>query len=148
VFLPGQWYDVPPQASVPAFEVPIEDLPDYVLGQDMLVWPLQGDIVDRSQEWLGESDKGIIMLRRLLMDQIAIVEQGGEPMNVFRDPARNTCIDLPIPDYVGPRNYRPGSLVAVTTGQHCPWLNEIDAMMSRAAEALRQAEAAEAVEVA
>jgi 5,5'-dehydrodivanillate O-demethylase len=143
VFLPGQWYDVPPQASVPAFDVPIEDLPDYVLGQDMLVWPLQGDIVDRSQESLGESDKGIIMLRRLLMDQMAIVEQGGEPMNVFRDPAANTCIQLPIPDYVGPRNYRKGMLVAVTTGQHCPWLDEVDAMMDRAAEALRQVEAEE-----
>jgi hypothetical protein len=65
-------------------------------------------------------------------------------MNVFRDPARNTCIELPIPDYVGPRNYRKGMLVAVTTGQHCPWLDEVDAMMDRAAEALRQAEAEEA----
>src|SRR5947209_7390180 len=27
VFLPGQWYDVPPQRSVPAFDVPIEELP-------------------------------------------------------------------------------------------------------------------------
>jgi hypothetical protein len=35
-------------------------------------------------------------------------------------------------------------LVAVTTGQHCPWLDEVDAMMDRAAQALRQAEAEEA----
>jgi 5,5'-dehydrodivanillate O-demethylase oxygenase subunit len=147
VFLPGQWYDVPPQPSVPAFDVPIEELPDYVLGQDMLVWPLQGEIVDRASEALGESDAGIIMLRRLLMEQMDIVARGGEPMNVFRDPAANRSISLPIPDYVGPRGYRKGMLVAVTTGSHCPWLDEVDAMMWRAAEAQREAERAEAAVV-
>jgi 5,5'-dehydrodivanillate O-demethylase oxygenase subunit len=141
VFLPGEWYDAPYQPSVPAFDVPIEELPDYVLGQDMLAWPLQGEIVDRSLERLAESDKGIIMLRRLLMDQMDIVEQGGEPMNVFRDPERNQCIQLPIPDYVGARQYRSGGLVAVTTGHHSPYLDEIDEMMTRAADAARRAEA-------
>jgi 5,5'-dehydrodivanillate O-demethylase oxygenase subunit len=140
-FLPGEWYDAPYQPTVPAFDVPIEELPDYVLGQDMLAWPLQGEIVDRSQERLAESDKGIIMLRRLLMDQMDIVEQGGEPMNVFRDPERNQCIQLPIPDYVGARQYRSGGLVAVTTGHHSPYLDEIDEMMTRAADAARRAEA-------
>jgi 5,5'-dehydrodivanillate O-demethylase len=144
VFLPGEWYDVPTQASVPAFDVPIEDLPDFVLGQDILAWPLQGAIVDRSQEHLGESDKGIIMFRRLLMEQIDIVENGGEPLNVFRDPEQNECLQLPIPDYVGPRGYRTGMLTAVTTGHHCPWLNEVDAMMTRAAEALQREEARQA----
>jgi 5,5'-dehydrodivanillate O-demethylase len=139
VFLPGEWHDVPTQKSVPAFAVPIEELPDYVLGQDMLAWPLQGSIVDRSQEHLGESDKGLIMLRRLLMEQMDVVANGGEPMNVFRDPRANQSIELPIPDYVGPRGYRKGMLVAVTTGTHCPWLDEVDAMMLRAAEAQKQA---------
>lgn len=141
VFLPGEWYDVPIQSSVPCFDVPIEELPDYVLGQDILAWPLQGDIVDRSQEHLGESDRGIIMLRRLLMDQIDVALSGRDPMNVFRDPAANDCIQLPIPDYVGPRGYRKGMLVAVTTGTHCPWLDDVDAMMARAAEAQQRAEA-------
>src|SRR5437763_14417757 len=100
----------------------------------MLVWPLQGEIGDRSQEALGESDSGIIMLRRLLMKQMDIVERGGEPMNVFRDPARNESIALPIPDHVGPRNSRKGMLIAVPTGTHCPWLQVVDASMWRTAE--------------
>jgi hypothetical protein len=139
VFLPGEWYDVPVQKSVPAFDVPIEELPDYVLGQDILAWPLQGAIVDRSQERLGESDKGLIMLRRFLLDQVDVVQSGGEPINVFRDPEQNECLRLPIPDYVGPRGYKQGMLVAVTTGTHCPWLDEVDAMMTRAEAAQRAA---------
>jgi hypothetical protein len=31
----------------------------------------------------------------MLRQQLAIVEAGGEPMNVFRDPEENVCIDLP-----------------------------------------------------
>ena len=38
---------------------------------------------------------GIIMYRRLLLEQIKIVEDGGEPMNTFRDPAKNQMIMLP-----------------------------------------------------
>jgi 5,5'-dehydrodivanillate O-demethylase len=142
VFLPGEWYDVPVQKTVPAFDVPIEELPDYVLGQDILAWPLQGAIVDRTQERLGESDKGLIMLRRFLLDQVDVVQSGGEPINVFRDPEQNECLRLPIPDYVGPRGYKQGMLVAVTTGTHCPWLDEVDAMMTRAEAAQRAASTA------
>jgi hypothetical protein len=32
------------------------------------------------------------MLRKLLDEQIAVVEAGGEPMAVLRDPAKNTMI--------------------------------------------------------
>jgi 5,5'-dehydrodivanillate O-demethylase len=145
VFVPGEWYDVTPQRTVPAFDVPVEELPDYVLGQDMIAWPLQGEIVDRSLEKLGESDKGIIMFRRLLMEQMDLVSQGGEPMNVFRDAAENECLPLPIPDYVGVKNYRSGMLIAQTTGHHCPWLNEVDEMMTRAHEAWKRVEGEQAV---
>ena len=64
-------------------------------GQDIMAWITQGPISDRSQEKLGESDKGIIMYRRMLRQQMALIEDGGEPMNVFRDPAANVCVDLP-----------------------------------------------------
>ena len=50
---------------------------------------------ERNLEKLGESDKGIIMFRRMLQEQLCIVEDGGDPMNVFRDPATNVCIELP-----------------------------------------------------
>ena len=89
--------EVPGQDGVPYAEVPIWDAdgnPDlgYVLAQDMVVWYAQGDIADRSQEHLGTSDSLVIEYRKLLADQIDLVDGGGEPMNVFRDPA---LIDSP-----------------------------------------------------
>ncbi len=137
VFLPGSTIQVPRLDAVPTFDVPIEQLPDYVLGQDMVAWPTQGPIVDRSREWLGESDRGLIMFRRMLEEQIRIVEDGGDPMNVFRDPAENECIELPFPNYETPeqvRRYTKGSLVAITTGSHSPYLEEIESLMLRGAE--------------
>ena len=68
---------------------------DYIFGQDYAAWVTQGPIADRSLEKLGESDKGIILYRRLLKQQLEIVRDGGEPMNVFRDPASNVRIELP-----------------------------------------------------
>jgi hypothetical protein len=56
----------------------------------------QGPRNDRSQEKLGESDKGIILYRKLFREQIEIVDDGGDPMNVFRDPADAKCIELPL----------------------------------------------------
>jgi 5,5'-dehydrodivanillate O-demethylase len=42
------------------------------------------------------SDRGVAMLRRLLKEQIDIVRDGGDPMGVIRDPAKNTVIDLDV----------------------------------------------------
>jgi 5,5'-dehydrodivanillate O-demethylase len=87
------YYIVPP--SVTEDMRPIWDELDNNGGQDIMAWSAQGDIVDRTQEKLGESDKGVILWRELLKRQLRIVEDGGEPMNVFRDPARNVRIDVP-----------------------------------------------------
>jgi 5,5'-dehydrodivanillate O-demethylase oxygenase subunit len=51
----------------------------------MVMWASQGAIADRSKEVLGGTDEAIRRFRDLLSEQIAIVERGGEPMNVFRD---------------------------------------------------------------
>ena len=67
---------------------------DYAEGQDIMTWVTQGDITNRSLEKLAESDKGIILYRRLLQQQLAMVEDGGDPINVFRDPSRNQSITL------------------------------------------------------
>jgi 5,5'-dehydrodivanillate O-demethylase len=64
-------------------------------GQDIAAWAAQGEIVDRTQEKLGESDRGVIMLRELFKRQLSIVEDGGVPMNVWRDPAENVRINVP-----------------------------------------------------
>jgi 5,5'-dehydrodivanillate O-demethylase len=63
-------------------------------GQDRMAWETQGAIFDRSQEHLGATDRGIVMFRQLLSEQIAVVEQGGEPMALVRDPEKNRIIEF------------------------------------------------------
>ena len=87
------------QEKIPFYQIPLKDsgarfVTDFVLGQDMMAWATQGELADRGQEKLGESDKGIILYRRLLREQMALVEDGGEPMNTFRDPEQNEIIHL------------------------------------------------------
>ena len=75
--------------------LPIWDVMDNNSGQDNYAWQSQGPITPRWTEHLGESDKGIILYRRLLRQQMKIVEDGGEPMNTFRDPAKNVSVHVP-----------------------------------------------------
>lgn len=82
--------EVVKQDFVPYEEKPLYDAngrikDDYVVGQDQLAWVIQGAISDRPTEQLGVTDVGIIMFRRLLDEQMKIVEDGGEPMNVHRE---------------------------------------------------------------
>ena len=136
VYNPG--IPVPPQDPVPSFAVPLVDLPDFVLGQDMMVWVAQAEIADRSVEKLAETDRGLIMFRKMLDDQIKIVEDGGEPMNVFRDPAQNVTIDLPLEDYGDIARYKPGGVRYQNAGDFSPWIDELDELMLRGAEAARE----------
>jgi hypothetical protein len=46
----------------------------------------QGAITLHSEEHLATSDRGIVMLRRLLRQQIKIVQEGGDPIGVSFDP--------------------------------------------------------------
>ena len=64
------------------------------MAQDASAWITQGLIADRTQESLGRSDKGIIMFRRMLEENIRIVEDGGDPINTFRDPAMNVYLGM------------------------------------------------------
>lgn len=59
------------------------------------MWFTQGPIADRTLEKLGESDVGIIEYRKMLREQLEKVRRGEDPINVFRDPSKNVCIDLP-----------------------------------------------------
>jgi 5,5'-dehydrodivanillate O-demethylase oxygenase subunit len=56
------------------------------LAQDIVMWETQGPVSDREHERLATSDKGIVMLRELMLEQIAKVEHGEDPMGVIRDP--------------------------------------------------------------
>ena len=56
----------------------------------------QGAIYDRSNENLGVSDRGIVLFRKMLLEQIKRVEHGLEPnVAVVRDAERNRMIDFP-----------------------------------------------------
>ncbi len=91
--------------DIPFYSVPVPDIdaegrvPWNVLdnnsGQDIVAWITQGAIADREQEHLGRSDKGVTLYRTMLDRAMRIVEDGGDPINVFRDPARNEYHELP-----------------------------------------------------
>jgi 5,5'-dehydrodivanillate O-demethylase oxygenase subunit len=57
---------------------------DDVDAQDFMAWETQGPILDRTRERLAVSDHGVVMYRAMLKREINKVEQGLEPMNVFR----------------------------------------------------------------
>jgi 5,5'-dehydrodivanillate O-demethylase len=68
----------------------------HIMNQDFAAWTGQGAIADRTREHLGESDRGIIMMRRRLLEEAEVVARGGEPKAVIRDPERNVRVELPI----------------------------------------------------
>jgi len=64
--------------------------------QDQMALETQGAIYDRTNENLGLSDRGIVLFRRMLDEQIALVEEGKEPtLAMVRDPAKNRMIEFP-----------------------------------------------------
>jgi 5,5'-dehydrodivanillate O-demethylase oxygenase subunit len=69
---------------------------EHVLVQDAMAWETQGAPTDRTQEHLGVGDEGVILLRKLVREQIEIVKKGGEPLGVVRDPSRNRLIEFDV----------------------------------------------------
>lgn len=111
----AQWYySIHPLGegeSQTAEEMPVYEMPSPVLNsrgqpefqyldnevdpQDNAIFVSQGVVYDRTKESLGESDRGIVLFRHVLENQIRLVESGKDPMNVFRDPAKNKRLELP-----------------------------------------------------
>ena len=76
--------DIPDQVYPVDYEFPWldergEHIVDYIEGQDIMAWVTQGDITDRTAEHIGKSDSGIIMLRRMFKQQMALVAEGKDP---------------------------------------------------------------------
>jgi 5,5'-dehydrodivanillate O-demethylase len=67
---------------------------DNFASQDHMAWETQGAIADRAIEHLGEGDRGVIMFRKLLREQIVTVQNGGDPVGANRDPANDEMIQL------------------------------------------------------
>ena len=96
--LPGK--KIPKQKTVPSYEVLWKDergdfLVDFVDGQDIMSWVTQGAIADRTQEKLASSDRGIVLLRRLLLKQLEKLETDEDPLCIIRNPDKNKIIKLP-----------------------------------------------------
>jgi 5,5'-dehydrodivanillate O-demethylase oxygenase subunit len=62
--------------------------------QDHMAWETQGPLADRSKEHLGEGDRGVIMYRKLLREQIEAVQKGEDPVGTNRDPAKDEVIRM------------------------------------------------------
>lgn len=99
--------EIPVQETIPHYTVPFmnEDgkfKVNFVDGQDIMCWVTQGPIADRSVEALGTSDKGIILYRQLLQQEMAKVAKGeGDPLAIVRDPDINVKINLPMEEKKG-----------------------------------------------
>ncbi len=89
------------QARIPYWHGPIRDprtgrwLTSHIMNQDFVAWIGQGAVADRTLEHLGESDRGVILLRRRLLEEADIAARGGDPKAVVRDPTKNQRLPLP-----------------------------------------------------
>ena len=67
-----------------------------MINQDIVAWVGQGRIADRTRENLGASDRGVLLLRRRLFDDLAAIAAGRDPSGTIRDAAANSGIALPV----------------------------------------------------
>jgi 5,5'-dehydrodivanillate O-demethylase len=90
------------QERIPYWYGPIKDeqtgrwIESHVMNQDFVAWVGQGRMADRTQEHLGESDRGIILMRKRLIEEAEKVKQGLEPKGIIRDPRAARFVELPI----------------------------------------------------
>jgi 5,5'-dehydrodivanillate O-demethylase oxygenase subunit len=84
-------HDMPPQYADDG-EYPLNGF----FNQDRMAFETQGALLDRSEEHLGASDRGIVLYRQMLRQQIEVVQAGGDPLGVIRDPAKNQLIEVPV----------------------------------------------------
>lgn len=69
---------------------------DTFASQDGMAWETQGPILDRTLENLGTSDRGLVLYRRMLKEQILAVRDGKEPLGIIRDPTKNKMISIQV----------------------------------------------------
>jgi len=84
------------------------------LAQDTMTWETAGPIADRTEERLATSDKGIIMLREMLKREIQKVQQGIDPIGVFRN--RETIIDTQLDELLNPASPFPRRIWTLNGG--------------------------------
>jgi len=92
--------DEPPVEYIKPYKSPPDALHPYtkfrmdeVQAQDHMAWETQGPIADRTRERLTSSDRGIVMLREVMIREMKRVEQGLDPMGVIRNVHQNVMVD-------------------------------------------------------
>lgn len=58
---------------------------DTIMGTDMMAWVTQGKIGPRNLEHLGQVDKGVILYRKLLDENMEKAARGEDPLGIVRD---------------------------------------------------------------
>jgi len=85
------------QDEIPVYEVPFLDeqgefVVDFVDGGDIMAWVTQGPVADRTRELLVDTDRGIVLYRRMLLEQAEAVARGDDPLGVVH---HHDTIELP-----------------------------------------------------
>jgi 5,5'-dehydrodivanillate O-demethylase len=98
-YLPREGAEAPVQHEIPVYEVPFRDergdfIVDFVDGGDIMAWVSQGPIADRRRELLVDTDRGVVLLRRLLVEQSERVRAGEDPLGIVRSSEENQIIEL------------------------------------------------------
>jgi len=90
------------QDHIPSWKSPTTDpetgrwITTHVINQDIVGWVGQGRITDRARENLGQSDKGIVLMRNRFFAELTAVADGAEPKGLVRDPQENVALPLPV----------------------------------------------------
>ncbi|HWK62104.1 MAG TPA: aromatic ring-hydroxylating dioxygenase subunit alpha [Eoetvoesiella sp.] len=91
------------QKSIPSWHGPVKDpetgrwITSHVANQDFVAWAGQGVITDRTQERLGQSDKGIVMMRQRFFRELEEMRTTPDfvPKGLILDPEQNRDVKLP-----------------------------------------------------
>lgn len=139
-YRPADGVPAPVQVEVPVYDVPFRDerggfLLDFVDGGDIMTWVGQGPIADRTRERLVASDRGVVLLRRLLLEQIERVRAGEDPLGVVRSAEGNAIIELPQErEKYGAGDAFLAEAIAMSHVRYSPILDQIRAVLGLPAE--------------
>ena len=75
-------YKDPPDARYPFARNQMSTVPQ----QDYMVWETQGAVANRTAEHLSFGDRGVVLLRNVLRENIKRVQEGLDPLGLVRDP--------------------------------------------------------------
>jgi 5,5'-dehydrodivanillate O-demethylase len=100
-FEPSDTERTSPDADAPMEHLAVRDADgnyrlDLVLIQDAMAWETQGPVMDRSREHLGAGDRGVVIIRKLLREQIDIVQRGGTPLGCIPKEQQRPVIELDV----------------------------------------------------